>query len=503
MKPVNNTAFTDRMNPFSAALLFSSALLIASSATADWPQWRGPNRSGYAESGSLLTELPADGLQSVWRFPALQGGTSGGWSSPVISGNHVFVYSHSKTKNEGTNLGEAKFPWLPESKRTGMTDKEYREYEVKRRDENEQRAKAYKFNERMLCLDLATGEVVWDRNEESIYTRFTQSSTPCIANGKILVLTPERTAKCFDAATGNTLWSQRLPGDFRDEFYASSFIVASSGTASVAIVACGPLFGLNIDDGEILWKGAGESDYQSHSCPVIWKAGDTAIAIANTSGGRTQAYRVKDGSKLWEVRSGGGNATPIVAGDKLLTYGSSRKSGLTAFQLDPAAPETAPEQAWRFQRAADSGSTPVVIGDHVFVQGEKRVAKVNLADGSSVWQTTLSISTPKYTSMIAAGDQLFYSWEGLLAFQADGDDFKMVYDAEIDSKGRLIRGDDLRRLLKLDEVKAGDGGLAESEKIWQKEAIKSGPLGCSTPAFSDGRMVLRLRDAVICFDLRR
>ena len=105
--------------------------------------------------------------------------------------------------------------------------------------------------------------------------------------------------------------------------------------------------------------------------------------------------------------------------------------------------------------------------------------------------------------MIAAGDQLFYSWEGLLAFQADGDDFKMVYDAEIDSKGRLIRGDDLRRLLKLDEVKAGDGGLAESEKIWQKEAIKSGPLGCSTPAFSDGRMVLRLRDAVICFDLRR
>ena len=466
---------------------------------ADWPQWRGPNRSGYVDSAPLLTELPPDGLLAKWRFETLAGGNSGGWSSPVISGNRVFVYSHTKTKNKEAELGKAKYPWLAPDKRTHMTDEEYREYEVKRRDENEARAKAYTFSQRLVCLDLSTGDPIWDQTEETVYTRFTQSSTPCVAGDKVLVLTPARTARCYDANSGEMIWSQKVPGAFRDEFFASSFAVADS----VAIVSCGPLVAFDLNTGKILWQGDDATDYQSHSSPVVWKSVDGWIAIANMSGGRTGAYRINDGEKLWEIRSGAGSSTPIVADDTLLTYGSSRKSGLTAFRLNSKAPQSEPEKAWQFQRAADSGSTPVVRGDHVFVQGEKRVAKVNLQDGKSIWQTTLSISTPKYTSLIGAGNQMFFSWEGLMAFQADGDDFKQVYDAEIDSKGRLIRGKDLRRLLKLDELASQDGGLAKSEKLWQNEAIKSGPLGCSTPAFSDGRIVLRLRNAVICYDLRK
>ncbi len=471
--------------------LFLSGTFYAS---ADWPQWRGPDRTGYVSTGTLLKSLPPEGLQPVWKFDSFAGGNSGGWSSPVISDDRVFAYAHTKAKNESVNLEPKIYPWLPPEKRIGMTDEEYAEYELKRRKEDERRAKAYRFDQRLVCLDLDTGEVIWDKSTEGVYSRFVQSGTPCVADGRVYVLGPGRVAYSYDAESGEILWSQRLPGDFRDEFFSSSFVV----TGATALVACGPLFALSSEDGRILWADDERSDYNSHSSPVVWLAGKSAVAIYNTDGGRTKAIRVADGELLWELTSGAGRSSPIVAGDLLLTYGSSRKSGLTAYQMFAQSPEKQPQQLWRFQGAADSGSTPVLRGDAVFVQGDKRVAKVRLSDGKTVWQKTLRITNPRYTSLIAAGDQVFYGWEGLLAFDADGDDFQQIYDAEIDFDGRLIAGDDLRKKLGLETLDS-----VEAEKLWQQKAIKSGPLACSTPAVSGGRLVIRLRNSLICYDLRK
>ena len=466
---------------------------------ADWPQWRGADRNGYVETSALIDSLPAEGLAPKWSLESFPGGNSGGWSSPIVSDGRVYLFSHTKTKNPKVELAESKYPWLSPDKRVGMTDEEYQAYEVKRRDENERRAKAFRFDERLVCLDLESGEVIWDKSEESKYTRFVQSGTPCVAQGRVFVLGAERTARCYDAATGNVLWSQRLPGDFRDEFFASSFTVVDD----VALVACGPLVALNASDGAVLWKGDAPLDYQSHSSPAIWNAGTAKVVIVNTSGGKTQAYRADSGEKLWELSAGAGQSTPIVAGDRLLVYGSSRKSGLSAYSLDRDQLAKTPEREWQFQRAADSGSTPVVRDDAVFVQGEKRLAKVRLSDGDTEWQTTMKISNPRYTSLIAAGDQVFFGWEGLLAFQADGDRFQALYEAKVDADQHLITTADLRKKLKMDEVSTGQDGAGNAEKLWQKNAVATGPLACSTPAVSDGRMIIRLRDAVVCYDLRK
>ena len=399
---------------------------------------------------------------------------------------------------EGIEKEESKYPWLAPDKRVGMTDEEYQEYEIKRRDENERQSKAFRYDERLVCLDFLTGEVVWDQKLESKYTRFTQSGTPCVADGRVYVLGAARTARCYDASTGDVIWNQPLPGEFRDEYFASSFVVEGD----VALVACGPIMALNTKDGQVLWQGDQNLDYQSHSSPATWNTDSGSVVIVNTAGGITQAYRIADGTKLWELSSGTGQTSPMVTNNLLLTYGSSRKSGLSAYQLDPSAAEKTPERIWRFQGAADSGSCPVVREDAVFVQGEKRLAKVRLADGEKLWQTTLKMSTPKYTSLIAAGDQLFFGWEGLQSFQAQGNKFEQIYEARVDSDAMLIASDDLRSKLDFSRLKKEPDGLEKTEKLWQAKAVKSGPLGCCTPAFSDGRIVLRLRDAVVCYDLR-
>lgn len=479
--------------------LVGCLLWAAAAALADWPQWRGPERTGFVETEQLLSSLPAQGVQPLWKLDSFPGGNNGGWSSPVISGGRVYVYAHTKQKNAGSDGGQRKYPWLPPEKRVGMTDQEYAEYEINRRDEDERISQAFRYDERMVCLDLETGEPIWERSSRSAYTRFTHSGTPCVADGRVFVLGAARTARCYDAASGEILWSRQLPGDFRDEFFASSFIV----DGQTAMVACGPLVALDVNDGQIRWQGDAPLDYQSHSSPAVWRAGDVSVAIANTRGGRTQAYRVADGEKLWEIESGASQASPIVAGDRLLVFGSSRKTGLKAYQLSAAAAGKEPEMIWQFQGAADSGSTPVVRGDAVFVQGQKRVAKVRLADGARLWQTMLQASNPRYTSLIAAGDQLIFGWEGLLSIKADGDEFQQLYDAKVDSDGTLIETDDLRAKLKLSQLEAEENGLSKAEKLWQQRAIKSGPLACATPAVSDGRLVVRLRNAVVCFDLRQ
>ena len=485
--------------PVALVIVPVAIVMLSSRVLADWPQWRGANRSGYVAAGELLEKLPEQGLEPEWSLSSFPGGNSGGWSSPVVSNGRVYLYSHTKTKNPSVDLKESKYPWLAPEKRVGMTEEEYQAYEVKRRDENESRAKAFRFDERLVCLDLESGEVIWDQSDESKYTRFVQSGTPCVAGGRIFVLGAERTARCYDASSGKVLWSQRLPGEFRDEFFASSFTVAGE----VALVACGPLVALDTADGSVLWKGDAPLGYQSHSSPAIWRAGDVNVAIANTAGGKTQAYRVDNGKKLWEISAGAGQSTPIVVGDRLLIYGSSRKSGLSAFALNVDSLDKAPERVWQFQRAADSGSTPVVRDDAVFVQGEKRLAKVRLSDGDTQWQTTMKISNPRYTSLIAAGDQVFFGWEGLLAFRADSDRFDLIYEAKVDSDKRLISADDLRVKLKMNEVASQPEGAGKAEKLWQKQAVATGPLACSTPTVSEGRMVIRLRDAVVCYDLRK
>ena len=98
---------------------------VATVTLADWPQWRGPARLGFASSGPLIDKLPPDGIQAKWKFDSLPGGNSGGWGSPAIEGDKVYIFAH--TKERTAELGEKQYPWLAPEDRVGMSDEEYEE----------------------------------------------------------------------------------------------------------------------------------------------------------------------------------------------------------------------------------------------------------------------------------------------------------------------------------------------------------------------------------------
>jgi outer membrane protein assembly factor BamB len=182
----------------------------------------------------------------------------------------------------------------------------------------------------------------------------------------------------------------------------------------------------------------------------------------------------------------------------MLTYGASRKGGLRCYDLT----QKPPELLWTFQGCADAGSSPVALDDKVYVQGERRLACVDLETGKRVWTTTLNLEQPRYTSPAAADDQVFYTFEGVLCFAAQGKKYQELFNGKIDNTGLLAEEQAFRRMLKIDDLERTPEGQKEAEQLWRKTFSEHRPLACSSPALADGKLYLRTQTGLVCYDLR-
>jgi len=476
-----------------SGIVVGLALTISAAHAAEWSQWRGNDRNGLdANSPPLVDSIPETGLAPRWKSEPVA--SDGGWGSPVVANGRVYLFVHTKTKLGDEPIPPKKYPYLADDKRGNMTAEQYAEYEVKRREEDLERAKLFGFREAMYCLDAATGQTLWKNDRESVYSRFLQSGSPAVVDGKLFILGAGRVARCIDAETGKDLWQTQIPGEFTDEYFASSFAVADG----VAAVLAGYLVGLDTQTGKILWQGDASKMRGSHSSAVVWRSpAGNSMFIANVGGSSTVAVDPKTGNELWRVATEANLSTPLIAGDRLITLGNSRRSGVRAFKLS----ETGAEHLWTYNGLGDKGSSPVVVGDYVYAQGEKRLACVELATGKAAWMVTLDLANPQYTSLVAADGKVLYAYDGLLCFAASPADFQPLMTAKFDKAGLMATEAFFRERLKIAEVERETGGVEKAAKLLQQEVNSQGPLACSSPAIAGGKLYLRLRSSIACYDL--
>src|SRR5215469_16321284 len=97
----------------SAIAFFLTLFTLPHSPAADWPRFRGPNGAGVAETASLPDSLGPD-KHVVWKTALPPG-----HSSPVISGDHVFVtaFERDKLLTIALNRTTGKILWRRESPR--------------------------------------------------------------------------------------------------------------------------------------------------------------------------------------------------------------------------------------------------------------------------------------------------------------------------------------------------------------------------------------------------
>jgi hypothetical protein len=56
-----------RFVPFLGVLALGAVILAQTPPVTDWPQWRGPDRTGISKETGLLKQWPAGGPTRLWR----------------------------------------------------------------------------------------------------------------------------------------------------------------------------------------------------------------------------------------------------------------------------------------------------------------------------------------------------------------------------------------------------------------------------------------------------
>jgi len=352
------------------------ALLVLPSFADDWPEWRGQGRRGeYKESGILAT-FPESGLKVKWRTPI-----HAGYTGPAVAGGRVFL-----TDFRMVQPGEGP----PSTAEMNM-----------------RRATGLIGVERAVAVDEKTGKILWTREWDADYTGTMQSyaigprATPTVDGDRVYFQTTMGRLLCLNTATGAILWQRDYVKEFglKVPIWGMAAAPLVDGPRVVAVTGgeAGALAAFDKLTGKVLWQavalnGAGPG----YSSPFLLEAGGARQLVYWHSQGVT-SVEPATGEKLWEqewkqAASGLVIATPVHVKNWLLM--SSFYKGSLMMQLDPAKPKAA--LAWKGASESEINtdglhsitSTPVIDGDYIYgvcSYGQFRCLEVST--GKRVWES--------------------------------------------------------------------------------------------------------------------
>ena len=315
---------------------------------ADWPQWRGPDRSGVTKESGLLKQWPAGGPKLIWQVNDL----GDGYSTPVVVGTRIYLMS-----NQGMD------------------------------------------NEYVRALSTENGKSIWttrvgnvgNPNQNPPYPK--ARSTPTVDGDYLYALGSDGDVACLEAKTGKIRWSKNVRKEFGGQpgewAYAESPLVDGN---AVVVTPGGPdatMVALNKKNGELIWKSA---------IPGGEPAG-YASAIVVQGGGRKQYVQLlskgmvgvdaKTGQFLWryaDVAKGPAQYfTPVARGEYVYCGALGVGGGMVQLKANGAGVNA--EQVY-FKRGLPNGvGGAVIVGDHLYGTevGQKLVA-VEFATGKVMWE---------------------------------------------------------------------------------------------------------------------
>lgn len=331
--------------------------LSAAQATEDWPQFRGPAARGVVEQANL-PDTWSDTQNVLWKQPV----PGRGWSSPIVTGGHIFVTTVESTGDQ-------------EEQRRGL-------YLGGERREPSTEVHRWK----VLCLDLSTGQIVWQQvvhegpPDSSIHLKNTYASeTPVTDGERVYAYFGNLGVFCLSTANGQVLWDQQW-GVFPTNsgwgtgasptLHGDSLYIVNDNEKSSFIVSLDKL------TGEENWR-VERDDRSNWATPFVWQTPERVEIIASGTG-NVRSYS-PSGELLWHVEEMSHNAIPTPFAAHGLLYVTSghilgAKKPLLAVRpgasgdITPADGETSSEfVAWRQKSAAPYNPSPIVYGDYIYV----------------------------------------------------------------------------------------------------------------------------------------
>lgn len=177
--PPNMAIFPIRWRAALALTTLTSVLAVAD----DWPQWMGPRRDGVWRETGIVEQIPASGLPVKWKVPV-----NAGYVGPAVVGNRVYLLDRKAAKPTPRAPGERAQQGVPG-------------------------------NERVLCLDAATGATVWEHAYDRAYRISYPAgprATPVVAGDRLFTLGAMGDLKCLRTSDGTVVWQHDLAKEYTD-----------------------------------------------------------------------------------------------------------------------------------------------------------------------------------------------------------------------------------------------------------------------------------------------
>jgi len=315
-----------------AMLVIAVAALLGGTPTArsaDWPQWRGPNRDGISIEKDWTTSWPEKGPKVLWKAKVYTG-----MSSFAVVGNRLYTMGF-------------------------LMDKPGPDGKYKKDEEG--RALGRDF---VWCLDAETGAEVW---KHSYPGRGNETySTPTVHDGRVYTLGRFGQLLCFDAVTGRVAWGKNLVQDFGAKQPYYGYACSPLVVGDLLVVECGGkdalVLALNTKSGQPRWKcGKGPAGFSS---PVAYQFGGKTGVVVLTP---TVAMGVDpaNGEQLWQVpcrMESSACATPIISGDKIFLSGAGKTLMNRLLQLTSGEPRV----LWQNEKMNSYFQSSVLLGGHLY-----------------------------------------------------------------------------------------------------------------------------------------
>src|SRR6266540_5237137 len=338
---------------------------------ADWPQWRGPARTGHSLGGKAPTALPRE-ASPLWR-----NSVGGGFSGVTVAGGRV-VYldengsreiAHALDAKTGAEIWQLDYAdvfrdeWGAGPRATPIIDGE--------------RVYVQSCNGEFRCLNLKDGAVLWRKNFEKDFgvkflgskanegtaTRRGNNGSGVIDGHRIILpvgSTQGASLVCFDKLNGQVLWKSGT-----DEAAYSSFMTATlAGSRQLVAFTAEALLGADLETGKILWRVPLKTNAKRHA------------------------------------------ASPVIFGDQVVV--NSHTIGLLCFKITKDSSRFKAAPAWANQDLKINLATPVLVEGYLYCQGaNKDYVCVEAPSGRLKWtQPGFGTGTKDYASTIAAGKHL-------------------------------------------------------------------------------------------------
>lgn len=360
-----------KFETFKFLFLFAASAVAAgqSEAQQNWPEFRGPDRDGYAETTAL--PLTWDEKKNVvWKTSI----HDRGWSSPVVWGNQVWVTT-------ATNDGKRLFA---------------------------------------VCVDQNTGKIIHDikvfdvESPQKIATDNTYATpTPVVDRNHVYVHYGTYGTACIERVSGKQVWVRR---DLNCDHEAGAgpasspmlinnlFIVNVDGRDFQYVIA------LDTSNGKTVWKTNRSVDYsdvpvnqrKAYSMPFPYRLGNQQYLVSNGGKGLI-CYEPKTGKEIWRIQHHGFSHAPrpVVGHGLVFTTVDRDNPELWAVRAEGKGDVSDSNVVWKEKRAMPRRCSPLLVGDQLYLVARTGVITcLNAKTGTQIWRDRLPGSysaSPIYT----------------------------------------------------------------------------------------------------------